>query len=90
VAQRLAQEVHIEDLESGSLFPPTSQIRRVTRAVAESVVKATQEEGPANRVIAAIDIPKAVAEAMGDPAYLPSDPTILDPSEVGNGLVRHF
>jgi hypothetical protein len=36
------------------------------------------------------DIPHAVAEAMWDPAYPPTDPTILDPSEAGHGLVRHL
>ena len=89
-ARRLAEEVHPEDLEAGSLFPPTGQIRRVTKAVAEAVVKAAQEEGVANRVIAEADIPRAVADAMWDPVYLPMDSTILDPSEVGHSLVRHL
>ena len=89
-ARRLAEEVHPEDLAAGSLFPSTSQIRRVTRAVAESVVKAAQEEGLANRVIAQADIPQAVAEAMWDPAYLPLDATILEPAEVGHSLARHI
>jgi malate dehydrogenase (oxaloacetate-decarboxylating) len=89
-AQRLAEEVHPEDLEAGSLFPPTSQIRRVTRAVAESVVRAAQEEGLANRHLSQADIPRAVADAMWDPAYLPLDATILDPSEVGPGLAGRF
>jgi len=29
-----------------------------------------------------------VAAAMWDPAYLPLDPTILDPAEVGHSLAR--
>ena len=88
-ARQLAEEVSLEDLQAGSLFPPTSQIRRVTKAVAAAVVRAAQEEGVANRVLAEADIPRAVADAMWDPAYLPMDSTILDPSEVGHTLARH-
>ena len=89
-AHRLAEEVHADDLAAGSLFPSTSQIRRVTKAVAESVVKAAQDEGLAKRVIAEADIPHAVAEAMWDPAYLPLDATILEPAELGHSLARHI
>lgn len=88
-ARCLAEEVHPEDLAAGSLFPPTGQIRRVTKAVAAAVVRAAQEEGLARRVLADADIPRAVSEAMWEPTYLPMEPTILDPNEVGPGLVRH-
>jgi malic enzyme len=89
-AKRLAEEVHPEDLEAGSLFPSTSQIRRVTKAVAEAVVKAAQEEHLANRLLTEAEIPGAVAAAMWDPVYLPLDPTILDPVDVGSSLARHI
>ena len=89
-ARQLAEEVSLEDLQAGSLFPPTSQIRRVTKAVAAAVVRAAQEEGLANRVLAEADIPRAVAAAMWDPAYLPMDSATLDPSEVGHTLARQF
>jgi malic enzyme len=85
-ARELANQVSSEDLEAGSLFPSTGQIRRVTKAVAEAVVRAAQEEGLANRVLAEADISRAVAEAMWDPAYLPLEGTILEPAEVGHGL----
>ncbi len=88
-ARRLADEVHPEDLAAGSLFPPTSQIRRVTRAVAEAVALEAQREGLAKRELAPSEIPRVVAEAMWDPAYLPMDPTILDPSEVRPSMARH-
>jgi malate dehydrogenase (oxaloacetate-decarboxylating) len=89
-ARRLADEVHPEDLASGSLFPSTSQIRRVTRGVAESVVRAAREEGLAKRELAEEDIPRAVAEAMWDPVYLPMEGTILEPAELGHSLARHI
>jgi malic enzyme len=89
-ARRLAEEVHPEDLQAGSLFPSTSQIRRVTKAVAEAVVRAAQEEGLANRALAEADIPRAVAEAMWDPAYLPLEGTILEPAEMAHALARHI
>ncbi len=88
-AHGLAEEVHPEDLAAGSLFPSTGQIRRVTKAVAAAVVRAAREEGLARRVLADADIPRAVSEAMWDPVYLPLEPTILDPNEVGPGLARH-
>jgi malic enzyme len=79
-ARRLADEVHPEDLASGS----------VTRGVAESVVRAAREEGLAKRELAEEDIPRAVAEAMWDPVYLPMEGTILEPAELGHSLARHI
>jgi malic enzyme len=89
-AHQLAQEVSSDDLQAGSLFPPTGQIRRVTKAVAAAVIRAAQVEGLANRVLAEADIPGAVAAAMWDPVYLPMDPTLLDQAEVGPSLARHL
>ena len=51
------------------LFPPGSHIRRVSRGIAEAVVKAAREEGVAGRVLKDEEIPRAVADAMWDPAY---------------------
>jgi malate dehydrogenase (oxaloacetate-decarboxylating) len=89
-AHQLAHEVSSDDLQAGSLFPPTGQIRRVTKAVAAAVIRAAQEEGLANRVLAEADIPGAVAAAMWDPVYLPMDPTLLDQAEAGPRLARHL
>ena len=79
-ALRLAEEAHQADLDAGSLFPPTGQIRRVTARVAEAVVRAAREEGVANRLLTDAEIPRAVAEAMWYPTYLPVEPTNLESS----------
>jgi len=72
-AQRLADEVHTEDLVSGSLFPPVHDIRRVTASIAEAVVHEARDSG-VGRVLADTEIPAAVRAAMWEPAYLPMDP----------------
>jgi malic enzyme len=71
-ATRLAEEIRPEDLESGSLFPPIREIRRVTAAIAESVVREARDVG-VGRAIADDAIPAAVAEAMWNPVYLPME-----------------
>jgi len=65
----LAAETHDEDLETGMLFPPPSEIRRVSRAIAAAVVKQAREDGVAGRVLRDADIPQAVRAAMWDPDY---------------------
>jgi malate dehydrogenase (oxaloacetate-decarboxylating) len=72
-AQRLADEVQDSDLASGSLFPSTQEIRRVSRRIAEAVVAEARDSG-VGRFIRDEDIPRAVAGAMWDPAYLPMVP----------------
>ena len=66
-AVRLASEVQQEDFDAGMLFPPASNIRRVSRGIAEAVVKQAREEGVAGRRIPDEQIPQAVAAAMWDP-----------------------
>jgi malate dehydrogenase (oxaloacetate-decarboxylating) len=68
-AVRLACEVHQEDFDAGMLFPPASQIRRISRAIAEAVVKQAREDGVACRDIPDDRIPQAVASAMWDPKH---------------------
>jgi malic enzyme len=68
-AVRLAAEVNEEDFKAGMLFPPPSQIRRVSRAIAEAVVKQAREDGVAGRILNDEEIPAAVGAAMWDPAY---------------------
>ena len=72
-AQRLADEVKESDLASGSLFPSTHEIRRVSARIAEAVVTEARDSG-VGRQIPDAEIPKAVAAAMWDPAYLPMVP----------------
>jgi len=70
-AKALADEVKASDLASGALFPPTSQIRHVSAAVAAAVVKVARDSG-LGRQIPDGEIPNAVAAAMWDPKYLPT------------------
>ncbi len=70
-AKRLADEVRPSDLASGSLFPCTSEIRRVSAGIAEAVVKVARDSG-LGRQIPDAEIPKAVAAMMWNPAYLPT------------------
>jgi hypothetical protein len=72
-AQRLADEVKAADLASGSLFPFTHEIRRISARIAEAVVAEARNSG-IGRPIADADIPRAVAAAMWNPAYLPMVP----------------
>jgi malic enzyme len=72
-AWRLAEEVRDADLQAGSLFPPVSEIRRVTAGIAEAVVRQAREEG-IGRALSDEAIPAAIADAMWMPEYLPYDP----------------
>jgi malic enzyme len=72
-AERLAAEVKASDLASGSLFPSSNEIRRVSARIAETVVAEARDSG-VGRVIPDEDIPSVVAAAMWDPVYLPMVP----------------
>jgi malate dehydrogenase (oxaloacetate-decarboxylating) len=72
-ARRLADEVREEDISAGSLFPPQSEIRRVTAGVAEAVVRKACAEG-VGRQIRDDAIPRAVAAAMWQPDYVAEEP----------------
>ncbi|MBI3933020.1 MAG: hypothetical protein HY317_06365 [Acidobacteria bacterium] len=72
-AQRLADEVHADDLAAGSLFPPVGHIRRVSARIAEAVVREAWDSG-VGRAIPDAEIPRAVEAAMWEPAYVPMDP----------------
>jgi malic enzyme len=71
-AHQLADEVRAEDLEAGMLFPPISEIRRVTARIAEAVIREARDSG-VGRPIPNEEIPRAVANAVWDPMYLPMD-----------------
>jgi malic enzyme len=88
-ARRLAEEVHQSDLDAGSLFPSTSQIRHVTAKVAESVVQAVRDQGLANRVLTDAEIPQAVAAAMWNPVYLPIEAATAEASAMAPSLATH-
>ncbi|MBI1754479.1 MAG: NAD-dependent malic enzyme [Acidobacteria bacterium] len=73
-ARSLAETIHADELESGSLFPSAERIREVTAAVAAAVIKDAMACGVARRPVDAKDIPATVAQAMWTPAYLPEEP----------------
>jgi malate dehydrogenase (oxaloacetate-decarboxylating) len=68
-AVRLAAFVHDEDFKAGMLFPPPSQIRRVSEAIAAAVVKQAREDGVAGRVLEDEQIPEVVRAAMWEPRH---------------------
>jgi malic enzyme len=81
-ARTLAEEVHPRNLASGSLFPPIRELRRVTRRIAEAVVREARDSG-IGRVLPEGEITAAVADAMWEPAYDP-----MAPAEVEERLDR--
>jgi malic enzyme len=60
-------------LDRGAIYPPISDLRAVSRAIAIEVVRVIRNEGLSGRVPALTDeaIPAAVDAAMWTPAYLP-------------------
>jgi malate dehydrogenase (oxaloacetate-decarboxylating) len=72
-AQTLAGAVSAADLEAGALFPPIGQLRPVTAAIAEAVVRTAREDGVGSAIPDA-GIPAAVAAAMWEPAYPDFEP----------------
>jgi malate dehydrogenase (oxaloacetate-decarboxylating) len=68
-AERLADELRQEDVEAGALYPPMSALRRVTAQIAEAVVRQARLDGVATDV-PGDDVPRRVAEAMWEPAYI--------------------
>ncbi len=59
-ADTLSQLVSDEDLAAGSIFPPLSDLRRITMRIAEAVVRQSRDEG-VGRAIADRDIPRCRA-----------------------------
>ena len=69
-AATLADQLRQEDVDSGSLYPPVSALRRVTARIAEAVVREAREQQK-SRSVRDADISAMVADAMWEPAYLP-------------------
>jgi malic enzyme len=72
-AAQLAAEVGPSDLATGRLFPAVSELRRVSARVAAAVVREARERG-LGRALSDDEIPRAVAEAMWEPAYAALEP----------------
>ncbi|HJO02986.1 MAG TPA: NAD-dependent malic enzyme [Acidobacteriota bacterium] len=66
-ATSLAAQVTAADLAAGALYPPVSQLRQVTRTIAEAVAQAAVDDGVA--VEPDDGIAAAVASWIWDPAY---------------------
>ncbi len=72
-ATTLASLVTADRVAQGALYPPITDLRRVSRAVATAVATQARQDGLA-RLAPGDDIEKTVAAAMWDPSY----PDILD------------
>jgi malate dehydrogenase (oxaloacetate-decarboxylating) len=68
-AVSLAEAVRDEDLRAGTLFPPASRIREVSRAIAEATIRQAGAENVAARVIPEDRVAQAVRQAMWEPRY---------------------
>jgi len=67
-AQTLAGMVSDRDLEAGSVYPPLTDIRRVSLAIAVAVAEQAWTQGLA-RAVRPDDPEAAIADMMYDPAY---------------------
>jgi malic enzyme len=67
-AQRLAALVPQHRLAVGAIYPEQSELRSVSAAIAETVVREVNRQG-AGREVSAADIPALVKSAMWYPAY---------------------
>lgn len=67
-AQALAEQVTEEQLSSGELYPPRSEIRNCSMRIAEAVAAKAYEMGLA-RNARPVDLRKAIAEFTYDPTY---------------------
>jgi malate dehydrogenase (oxaloacetate-decarboxylating) len=68
-ATALAERVSDADLGSGSLYPPIAELRRISAAIAEAVVKTAVRSGVAGRQIPDDAVAEAVRSAMWVPEY---------------------
>jgi malic enzyme len=67
-AECLADQVSLEHLDAGTLFPPIRELRRVAARIAEAVVREARDTG-LGRPLADAIIAETVAAAQWDPRY---------------------
>jgi malate dehydrogenase (oxaloacetate-decarboxylating) len=70
-AHALAATVDDEMLTQGSLYPPITEVREVSRRVAHAVARQAVADGVADPMV---DVEALVSQAMWYPAYLPYRP----------------
>jgi len=68
-ARALADEVTAADLETNCLYPPLSEIRRVSANIAKAIVQEAQAKGLATKVWTEATIDAGVAAAMYAPSF---------------------
>jgi malate dehydrogenase (oxaloacetate-decarboxylating) len=73
-ADRLAAVPSERDLAAGSLFPSVRDLRRITAAIAEAVIREARDSG-VGRPLADAEIPALVAASMWTPEYPVMEPT---------------
>jgi malate dehydrogenase (oxaloacetate-decarboxylating) len=71
-AADLADQVSPEDLKSGKLYPPLSDMRKITRSIAQAVVRQAFEEG-----LAQADADTPVEDLVDDLIWEPAYPTLV-------------
>ena len=70
-AHALAAMVDDEMLAQGSLYPPITEVREVSRRVAHAVALQAVADGVADPMV---DVEALISQAMWYPAYLPYRP----------------
>ncbi len=76
-ARALAALVSDERLAAGALYPPPSELRRVSRDIAVAVVREARDSG-VGRALRDEEVEEAVEDAMWWPDYAPYVPAPLD------------
>ena len=70
-ARALADMVTVEQLDSGMVLPPISDIRKVSARVAAAVVASGIADGIVQKMPPSGDLTRYMAKQMYDPQYAP-------------------
>ena len=71
-ARDLAEQVLEEDLAAGKLYPPLSEMRKITRSIAQAVAQQAIDEG-----LAQADPDKPISELVDELIWEPAYPTLV-------------
>jgi malate dehydrogenase (oxaloacetate-decarboxylating)(NADP+) len=67
-ANTLAESVSQADLDAGSLYPPLTELRRISSRIAEAVVRVASDSGVGKK-LSESEIPAAVKRMVWMPQY---------------------